>query len=101
MTPILSPKKTWEGAAGGLLASVLVAVGLSFAGPLFRHGVGEAVAFGAVVCVAGVLGDLAESLVKRDCEAKDAANSIPGFGGLLDVIDSVLFAAPVAYLWFS
>jgi phosphatidate cytidylyltransferase len=101
MTPILSPKKTWEGAAGGVLASVLVAVGLSFAGPVFRHGVAEAVAFGVVVCVAGVLGDLAESLVKRDGQSKDAAASIPGFGGLLDVIDSVLFAAPVAYLWFG
>ena len=50
--------------------------------------------------VAGVLGDLAESLLKRDAGTKDAAKSIPGFGGVLDVIDSVLFAAPVAYLWF-
>ena len=101
MTPILSTKKTWEGAAGGVLASVVVAVGLSFAGPVFRHGVAEAVAFGVVVCVAGVLGDLAESLIKRDGQSKDAASSIPGFGGLLDVIDSVLFAAPVAYIWFG
>ena len=101
MTPILSPKKTWEGAIGGLLASVLVAVGLSFAADVFKHGVLEAVAFGVVVCVAGVLGDLAESLIKRDCQMKDAAHSIPGFGGVLDVIDSVLFAAPVAYVWFS
>jgi phosphatidate cytidylyltransferase len=101
MTPVLSPKKTWEGFAGGLVASVLAAVGLSFAGDVFRHGVIEAAAFGAVVGVAGVLGDLAESLIKRDGQVKDAAKSIPGFGGLLDVIDSVLFAAPVAYLWFS
>ena len=101
MTPILSPKKTWEGAAGGLLFSVLTAAGLSFVGPVFRHGVWEAVAFGVALCVAGMLGDLAESLVKRDCAAKDAATSIPGFGGLLDVIDSVLFAAPVAYVWFG
>jgi phosphatidate cytidylyltransferase len=43
---------------------------------------------------------LAESLVKRDCQAKDASQSIPGFGGVLDVVDSVLFAAPVAYCWF-
>jgi len=101
MTPILSPKKTWEGFAGGLLASMLTAVGLSYAGPVFASGIPEAAAFGAVVGVAGVLGDLAESLIKRDCQTKDAANSIPGFGGLLDVIDSVLFSAPVAYLWFS
>jgi phosphatidate cytidylyltransferase len=101
MTPVLSPKKTWEGFAGGLVASVLVAVGLSFAGDVFRHGAIEAAAFGVVVGVAGVLGDLAESLIKRDGQVKDAAKSIPGFGGLLDVIDSVLFAAPVAYVWFS
>ncbi len=101
MTPVLSPKKTWEGFAGGLVASVLVAVGLSLAGDVFRHGALEAAAFGVVVGVAGVLGDLAESLIKRDGQVKDAAKSIPGFGGLLDVVDSVLFAAPVAYVWFS
>jgi phosphatidate cytidylyltransferase len=100
MTPVLSPKKTWEGFAGGLLMSVAVAVGFSFAGDVFRHGVLEAAAFGVVVGIAGVLGDLAESLIKRDCQTKDAAQNIPGFGGLLDVIDSILFAAPVAYVWF-
>ncbi len=61
----------------------------------------EAIAFGLVMGLAGVLGDLAESLIKRDCQTKDASKSIPGFGGLLDVIDSVLFAAPVAYVWFT
>lgn len=100
-SPLLSPKKTWEGFIGGLVASVLTAVGLSFAGPLFRYGVGEAVAFGLAVGLAGVLGDLAESMVKRDCQTKDAARSIPGFGGVLDVIDSILFAGPVAYWWFT
>ncbi|MBY0458182.1 MAG: phosphatidate cytidylyltransferase [Gemmataceae bacterium] len=100
MTPLLSPKKTWEGFAGGMLAGTGVAVGLSFVGNVFRHGVVEAAAFGLVVGGAGVLGDLAESLLKRDGHAKDAAKSIPGFGGLMDVVDSVLFAAPVAYLWF-
>jgi phosphatidate cytidylyltransferase len=101
MTPVLSPKKTWEGFAGGLLASVLAAVGIDAATGIFHHGAVEAIAFGVVVGVAGVLGDLAESLIKRDGQAKDAAKSIPGFGGLLDVVDSILFAAPVAYLWFS
>jgi phosphatidate cytidylyltransferase len=100
-SPRLSPKKTWEGFAGGMAASVLTAVGLSFAGPLFRYGVVEAVGFGLVVGLAGVLGDLAESLVKRDCQTKDAAASIPGFGGVLDVIDSVLFAGPVAFWWLT
>jgi phosphatidate cytidylyltransferase len=101
MTPVLSPKKTWEGFAGGLVAAAAVAVGIESATHVFRHGWVEAAAFGVVVGVAGVLGDLAESLIKRDAQSKDAAKSIPGFGGVLDVVDSVLFAAPVAYLWFS
>jgi phosphatidate cytidylyltransferase len=100
MTPILSPKKTWEGLAGGMLSGAAAAVGLSFAAPVFG-GPAEAVAFGLVVGAAGVFGDLAESLLKRDGGTKDASRSIPGFGGVLDVVDSVLFAAPVAYLWFS
>lgn len=106
MTPLLSPKKTWEGFAGGMAGSVLAAIGLSFAvpegsTPVFPAGIGEAAAFGLLVGLAGVLGDLAESLLKRDCHSKDASKSIPGFGGLLDVVDSVLFAAPIAYVWFS
>jgi phosphatidate cytidylyltransferase len=100
MTPILSPKKTWEGFTGGILAAMAAAVGLGAAGGLFAAGMMEAAAFGLVAGIAGVLGDLAESLIKRDCATKDASQSIPGFGGLLDVIDSVLFAAPVAYFWF-
>jgi phosphatidate cytidylyltransferase len=102
MTQFLSPKKTWEGLVGGLAWSALTAVGFDYlAGGLFGGGMMEAAAFGVVVGAVGVLGDLAESLIKRDGRAKDAATSIPGFGGLLDVVDSVLFAAPVAYLWFA
>ncbi len=100
MTPTLSPKKTWEGFAGGMITGAAVAVAFSFMGPVFRGGALEAVGFGLAVGLAGVLGDLAESLIKRDGGTKDASKSIPGFGGVLDVIDSVLFAAPVAYLWF-
>jgi phosphatidate cytidylyltransferase len=48
-----------------------------------------------------MLGDLAESLIKRDCERKDASQMVPGFGGILDVVDSILFAAPVAYWWLA
>ena len=54
-----------------------------------------------VLGFAGILGDLAESLIKRDGNTKDASQAVPGFGGLLDVFDSVLFAGPVAYLWFN
>ena len=53
------------------------------------------------VGVAGMLGDLAESLIKRDCGVKDASQVVPGFGGILDVVDSVVFAAPVAYWWLT
>jgi phosphatidate cytidylyltransferase len=102
MTPLLSPKKTWQGFAGGMAGGVLVAVGVwAWQPAVFPHGALEAVGFGLAVGLAGVFGDLAESLIKRDCMTKDASKSIPGFGGLLDVVDSVLFAAPVAYIWFA
>jgi phosphatidate cytidylyltransferase len=100
-SPLLSPKKTWEGFIGGMVAAAGTAVGLSYAGPLFPGGLLEAVAFGWSLGLAGVLGDLAESMLKRDAQVKDAAKSVPGFGGVLDVVDSVLFAAPVAYWWLS
>jgi phosphatidate cytidylyltransferase len=97
MTPVLSPKKTWEGLAGGLIVSALAAFGINRLG----GGLGDsaAIGFGLTVGGAGVLGDLAESLVKRDCQKKDASQTVPGFGGVLDIVDSVLFAAPVAYCW--
>jgi len=102
MTPVLSPKKTWEGLAGGLLTSALLAVVLSrWLSPTLLSSDLEAAAFGVVVGLAGVLGDLAESLIKRDCRRKDASQVVPGFGGVLDVVDSILFAAPVAYWWLG
>ena len=101
MTPMLSPKKTWQGAVGGMLASVAVAIGINEGWPVLPWGRIGAVGFGLTVGLAGVLGDLAESLIKRDLQTKDASQSIPGFGGVLDVVDSLLFAGPVACLWFS
>ena len=100
MAPVLSPKKTWEGAAGGLAASVAAAVALNRLGPVLRGGIAAEIAFGLTVGVAGLLGDLAESLIKRDCGQKDASHAVPGFGGVLDVVDAVVYAAPVAYGWF-
>ena len=100
-TPLLSPKKTWEGIAGGLGFAVVTAVVAGEFVPVFRHGLVEAIAFGLVVGFAGILGDLAESMIKRDALAKDASRTVPGFGGVLDVIDSILFAGPVAYYWFA
>lgn len=99
MAPVLSPKKTWEGAAGGILAAVLVTMALNRLGPVLTGGPLAEVAFGITVGGAGMLGDLAESLIKRDCQQKDASQAVPGFGGVLDVVDAVLFAAPVAYWW--
>lgn len=102
MTPVLSPKKTWEGAAGGFAFAVLTAVlldQLAAEAPLGRCWVCE-IGFGLSVGLAGMLGDLAESLLKRDCQKKDASAVVPGFGGILDVVDAVIFAAPVAFAWF-
>jgi phosphatidate cytidylyltransferase len=100
MSPVLSPKKTWEGLAGGLLASVLLAIILNrLLTPALLREDWRAALFGLSVGGAGVLGDLAESMIKRDAAQKDASRVVPGFGGILDVVDSILFAAPVAYWW--
>jgi phosphatidate cytidylyltransferase len=103
-TPILSPKKTWEGFAGGLVAAVLTALVIHGLGPVFTgpaEGWLSAIGFGVVVGLVGILGDLAESLIKRDCQRKDASQVVPGFGGVLDVVDSIVFAAPVVYWWLK
>ena len=60
----------------------------------------EWLAFGLLVGAAGMVGDLAESLLKRDAKMKDSSRWLPGFGGVLDIVDSLLFAAPVAYFFF-
>jgi phosphatidate cytidylyltransferase len=100
MAPVLSPKKTWEGLAGGLVLAAVAAVVLNRVGSL-GYGDLAAACLGLTVGGAGVLGDLAESLIKRECRQKDASQVMPGFGGVLDVIDSILYAAPVAYLWLA
>lgn len=99
MSPVLSPKKTWEGLMGGLLLSAGAAVAINRPLSALPGGDLGAASFGLVVGGAGVLGDLAESMIKRDCRRKDASQIMPGFGGVLDVLDSILFAAPVAYWW--
>lgn len=100
MTPVLSPKKTWEGTIGGLVTAALTAILIDrFGSPVLHENLALEIAFGLTVGVAGILGDLAESLIKRDCGQKDASQIMPGFGGVLDVVDSVIFAAPVVYVW--
>ena len=101
MTPVISPGKTWEGLAGGLVTAVAVAVGINRLGPALPGSDLTAVGFGLTVGGAGVLGDLAESLIKRQYRQKDASHTMPGFGGVLDVVDSIVFAAPVAYCWLT
>ncbi len=96
MTPALSPNKTWEGAAGGFAASVLAMVA---AGILFDLGVEfwQHAVVALVVAVVAQLGDLFESLLKRQADLKDSGSIMPGHGGLLDRIDSILFALPAVY----
>lgn len=103
MAPVLSPKKTWEGTAGGLIVAVITTMLLDrlLPGSLLRGQVVLEIAFGLAVGVASMVGDLAESLIKRDCQQKDASQTVPGFGGILDVIDSVILPAPLVYGWLS
>ncbi len=96
--PLVSPKKTWEGLAGGVVA---VVAGLFVARWLWlpELSVLDCVVLGVVGCLAGVIGDLSESLLKRAWGVKDSGWILPGHGGILDRIDSVLFTAPVVYVY--
>ena len=102
MAPVLSPAKTWEGTLGGLVSAVALAILVVLVGECLTGtkllSLPIAAVFGFVVGLAAWLGDLMESLIKRDCQQKDASASLPGFGGLLDIIDSILFAGPIVYL---
>ncbi|MEC7240750.1 MAG: phosphatidate cytidylyltransferase [Myxococcota bacterium] len=96
----VSPKKTWAGVYGGLASSVAVTVW--YAGREFPElGSGHAVVLAVLVGAAGVVGDLVESMVKRACNVKDSGSIMPGHGGALDRVDSVLMGAPVMYLYLS
>ncbi|MEI6970510.1 MAG: CDP-archaeol synthase [bacterium] len=102
--PRLSPGKTWEGFIGGIATSVVMSL-------VFFHLVGSerlggmvvppshAVVLGIVLAIAGMMGDLAESLLKRASTLKDSGSSVPGIGGALDIMDSVLFVAPIFYFY--
>lgn len=95
----LSPGKTWEGLIGGLVTAALVGAACSPA--IVGLDWWKGAIFGAVIGFVGQCGDLLESLMKRDAEVKDSGSLVPGFGGVLDIIDSPLVAAPVAYLLFG
>ena len=101
MIPRISPGKTWEGFAGALAVSVLASLlfvyylGDRMAGMTWRH----AVVLGLLLGLAAVVGDLIESIFKREAGVKDSGKFFPGIGGILDLLDSLLFNAPIMYLY--
>jgi len=94
--PRVSPRKSFEGAFGGVLGSVAVALGLGalWGGPAIHF-----MALGLIVAASDQLGDLVESMFKRDAEVKDTSGVIPGHGGVLDRFDGFLFTAPIVYIY--
>jgi phosphatidate cytidylyltransferase len=108
LIPRISPKKSVEGAIGGLIFSVLGALASRmFLSPalVYRTGVNlgylHLLFIGIFLGILGQLGDLSESLMKRDCQVKDSSGLFPGLGGILDLIDSLLFTAPAFYFYLS
>ena len=101
MIPRISPGKTWEGFGGALLVSTLASLtfvhflGNKMPGMNWRH----AVVLGLVLSTSAVVGDLIESLFKREAGVKDSGKFFPGIGGILDLLDSLLFNAPIMYLY--
>lgn len=106
--PEISPKKTVEGAIGGLVASAVIATMVVyaadnwlFASHPFQFKLWQAPLMGIVVSIASQLGDLCESLMKRDAGLKDSSQAIPGHGGFLDRGDSLMFGSPVSFYWIK
>lgn len=101
MIPRISPGKTWEGFGGAIvistLASVLFAHFLS--GRLYGMNLSHAICLGVLLSVSAVVGDLIESIFKREAGVKDSGRLFPGIGGMLDLMDSLLFNAPIMYLY--
>jgi len=101
MIPRISPGKTWEGFAGALAVSVLISLllvyylGERMSGMTWTH----AVVLGLLLGLAAVVGDLIESIFKREAGVKDSGKFFPGIGGILDLLDSLLFNAPIMYLY--
>ena len=96
MAPVISPKKTWEGLAGSVVACLIAG---AVCVPLLLHGhAWQGLLTGAAAVVAATLGDLVESIIKRDLDIKDMGTLLPGHGGILDRLDSLLVCAPVVWL---
>lgn len=96
--PRISPKKSLEGAIGGLIFSVLAAL---VSKPFLNLSYAHLILIGIGLSVLAQLGDLSESLIKRDCQVKDSGSILPGLGGFLDVMDSLLFVAPSFYFYMN
>jgi phosphatidate cytidylyltransferase len=104
MIPHISPGKTWEGFGGAILFSQLAACGLYALLPVklaALHSWGQVIALGFIIALLAVIGDLAESVVKRALGAKDSGRMLPGIGGALDLIDSICFTAPALYFYLK
>jgi len=99
-SPKISPSKTWEGMAGAVATATIVAILFAVSCDIITMAWWLAAIFGFCFAFIAQAGDLAESMIKRDAEQKDSASNVPGFGGILDIIDSPLLAAPFAYLFF-
>lgn len=95
MATHISPNKTWEGVIGGFILSILG--GVFMGSVMYPWKLGDAVLISAVIALANPLGDLSESLIKRDLGLKDMGSLLPGHGGILDRIDGILFALPTLY----
>ena len=101
LAPQISPGKTWEGAIAGVFGAAIVSFLFTLNTPLqLPLSYWQAILLGVLVSVFGQFGDLAESLLKRNFGVKDSGNLMPGHGGLLDRMDSVLFAGVVVYFWY-
>ena len=100
LAPSISPSKTWEGAIAGLFGAIIISLLFILPTPLCLHlNWGQAILLGLLVSIFGQLGDLVESLFKRNMGVKDSSKLIPGHGGFLDRIDSVVFAGIVVYYY--
>jgi phosphatidate cytidylyltransferase len=100
LAPRISPAKTWEGAIGGFVGAIVIALLFTLPTPLqLPIGYGQAVLLGFLVSLFGQLGDLAESLLKRNTGVKDSGNWLAGHGGFLDRIDSIVLAGVVVYYY--
>jgi phosphatidate cytidylyltransferase len=103
MIPRISPGKTWEGFVGAIVTSLVISIALTQAMGERMQALSftSSIVLGLLLPLISVVGDLAESVIKRDASIKDSGQTIPGIGGALDLIDSILFTAPVLYVYLQ